>query len=163
VPKTREFFSDDVHLRGRGNERIAAIAADAIVRGGWIDRRAGRGSAAGGQQVKSPVGGQTRVRPGSDPDCGDILARNDPVYLYALAGTRVQGTSAGDTIRILRGFRMVLLISPSIVAVAVAGVLVAPWPQELQTSKPDPKTVTPTRARYRHAVQPRRTWTSCRA
>ena len=54
VPKTREFFSDDVHLRGRGNERIAAIAADAIVRGGWIDRRAGRGSAAGVSRSKLP-------------------------------------------------------------------------------------------------------------
>jgi hypothetical protein len=42
VPKTRDYFLDDVHLRGRGNERIAAVAADAIVRGGWIDRRAGQ-------------------------------------------------------------------------------------------------------------------------
>lgn len=46
VPKTREYFFDDVHLRGRGNERIAAIAADAIVRGGWIDRRAGQANIA---------------------------------------------------------------------------------------------------------------------
>jgi len=57
---------------------------------------------------------------------------------------------------------MVLLISPSIVAVALAGVLVAPVAQELQTSKPDPKTVT-LRAPGIDTPFSRRTWTSCRA
>jgi len=36
VPKTGEFFSDDVHMRKAGNERVAKAAADLIDGKGWI-------------------------------------------------------------------------------------------------------------------------------
>ena len=38
VPKTRDYFIDDVHMRANANRLIAGVAADAIASGGWIGK-----------------------------------------------------------------------------------------------------------------------------
>lgn len=45
VPKTGAYFSDDVHMRRAGNAKIAAVAADAIIRSGLVDRTVSQATA----------------------------------------------------------------------------------------------------------------------